>query len=202
MVFQWLGNLTSPAAKPTPPDPGFIPVSVNWFPHRVCNYKCDFCFHTSINDFILPLHDAKRALRMLADAGMKKLNISGGEPYLQSHYLGEVFKFCKEDLGIESCSVVTNGSKVTEKWLDTYGKYLDIMAISCDSFDPETNLKHGRGEQGTSAGHVNSVFKVAQWVKDRGILLKINTVVTMQAFSSRSLLMLTRTWLEIIGKRT
>lgn len=126
------------------------------------------------------MDQAQRALRLLADAGMKKLSISGGEPFLEPKYLGEVFKYCKEELCIESCSVVSNGSKVTEKWLDTYGKYLDMIAISCDSFDAETNLKQGRAENGTSATHINTVFKVAQWAKERGIMVKINTVVTMQ----------------------
>ncbi|KAG9312447.1 hypothetical protein JVU11DRAFT_6831 [Chiua virens] len=159
--------------------PGFTPVSVNWFPHRVCNYKCDFCFHTSTNDYILPFDDAKRALRLLADAGMKKLNISGGEPFLQAKYIGEVFKYCKRELGLESCSVVCNGSKVTEKWLETYGKYLDVIAISCDSFDTETNLKQGRAENGTATTHIDKVFTVARWAKDRNIKVKINTVVTI-----------------------
>ena len=159
--------------------PANKPVSVNWFPNRRCNYECHFCFHTDTNHFILPTEEAKRGLRMLAEAGMKKLNISGGEPFLQPTYIGEVFKFCKEELKIESCSVVTNGSKVTEKWLDCYGQYLDIMAISCDSFDVETNVKQGRAEKGTSRTHIESVFKVVDWVKARGIKVKINTVVTM-----------------------
>ena len=159
--------------------PAKVPVSVNWFPNRRCNYECHFCFHTSTNEFILPLEDAKHGLRMLVDAGMKKLNISGGEPFLQPRYIGEVFKFCKEELHIESCSVVSNGSKVTEKWLDMYGKYLDVMAISCDSFDTETNIKQGRAEHGTATTHIDNVFKVAQWAKDRGIKVKINTVITM-----------------------
>jgi radical S-adenosyl methionine domain-containing protein 2 len=108
---------------------------------------------------------------------MKKLNISGGEPYLKAEFIGEVFRFCKEELNLESCSVVCNGSKVTEKWLDTYGKHLDMMAISCDSFDPETNVLLGRSENG-KASHVGKVFQVADWCRSRGIKVKINTVVT------------------------
>ncbi|KAF8839231.1 radical SAM enzyme [Paxillus ammoniavirescens] len=150
------------------------PLSVNWFPHRVCNYACHFCFHTQTNSFLLPLDKAKHALRLLADAGMQKLNISGGEPFLQPRYIGEVSKFCKEELGIESCTIVSNGSKVTEKGLDTYGQYLDVMAISCDSFNPETNIKQGRAENGTSATHIPNVFKVAEWVKERGIKEDMN----------------------------
>lgn len=183
MGFQWL-DVSIPFVTKPAPKPGFVPVSVNWFPHRVCNYKCDFCFHTSTNDFILPLDEAKHALRLLADAEMKKLNISGGEPFLQPRYIGEVFKYCKDELHLQSCSVMNNGSRVAEKWLDTYGQYLDVMAISCDSFDPETNLKQGSAENGTAATHINTVFKVAQWAKERGIMVKINTVVTMQVFPS------------------
>ncbi|KAJ3504135.1 hypothetical protein NLJ89_g8101 [Agrocybe chaxingu] len=155
-----------------------IPVSVNYFPHRQCNYSCEFCFHTTKNLTILPLDEAKRGLRMLADAGMVKLNISGGEPFLKPTSIGEVFKFCKEELRLESCSIVNNGSKVTEKWLDTYGQYLDVMALSCDSFDIETNIRLGRKDGAGKADHVRRVFEVAQWCRERGIKLKINSVIT------------------------
>jgi hypothetical protein len=45
---------------------------------------------------------------------------------------------------LESVSIVNNGSKVTEKWMSEYAYYLDIMAVSCDSFDGETNKRIGR----------------------------------------------------------
>lgn len=154
----------------------FQPISVNYFPHRKCNYSCAFCFHTQKSMDILPLDDAKRALRLLREAGMQKLNISGGEPFLQPTFIGEIFRFCKEELHLDSTSIVNNASKVTERWLDEYGRYLDIMAISCDSFDPETNVLIGRAEGGSGA-HIGRVFRVAQWCRDRGIRLKINTVV-------------------------
>ena len=69
-----------------------------------------------------------------------------GEPFLvnKGEYLGELVKFCKEELNLESVSIVNNGSKVTEKWMSEYAYYLDIMAVSCDSFDGETNKRIGR----------------------------------------------------------
>jgi len=76
-----------------------VPLSVNYFPHRECNYRCEFCFHTEKTSYIAPLAEAKRGLRMLAEAGMKKLNISGGEPFLRDEFLGEIIKFSKVDLG-------------------------------------------------------------------------------------------------------
>jgi radical S-adenosyl methionine domain-containing protein 2 len=108
---------------------------------------------------------------------MKKLNIGGGEPFLKATFIGEVFRYCKEELKLESCSVVNNGSKVTEKWLDVYGKYLDVMAISCDSFDPETNVRIGRAEKAGKGDHISRVFQVAQWCRERGIMVKINSVI-------------------------
>jgi len=65
---------------------------------------------------------------MLAEAGMK-LNISGGEPFLEDKSLGDIIKFSKVKLGLESTRIICNGSKVTEGWLDKYGQYLDIMSM-------------------------------------------------------------------------
>ena len=43
------------------------------------------------------------------------------------------------------------------------GDSLDILAISCDSFDPETNQTIGRGQGSRSNQHVQSLLKVQQW---------------------------------------
>ena len=70
-----------------------------------------------------------------------KINFSGGEPFMmgdaqfnKGQYIGELIKFCKEILKLDCVSIVSNGSKINEKWFKQYGKYLDILAISCDSF--------------------------------------------------------------------
>lgn len=72
---------------------------------------------------------------------MEKINFSGGEPFLprRGTHLGEMVKYCKKELKLPSVTVVTNGSLVREKWFKDYGEYLDIMAVSCDSFYEETN---------------------------------------------------------------
>ena len=54
-----------------------IPESVNYHFTRQCNYSCGFCFHTAKTSFVLPLEEAKRGLKLLVDAGMKKVNFSG-----------------------------------------------------------------------------------------------------------------------------
>ena len=123
-----------------------IPVSVNYFFTRTCNYECGFCFHTAKSSYVAPLEDAKKALRKLAKKGMKKLNFSGGEPFMYPDFMGEICKFCKEELKLESVSIISNGSKITGRWFKKWAKYLDILAISVDSFDEDTNMRIGRGK--------------------------------------------------------
>ncbi|KAA6408559.1 MAG: radical s-adenosyl methionine domain-containing 2 [Lasallia pustulata] len=150
-----------------------IPISVNYHFTRRCNYSCGFCFHTATTSYVEPLPNAKRGLALLKKAGMKKLNFAGGEPFLEPVFLGELAKYCKEVLRLESVSVVTNGSKVTDRWLSKYGQYLDIIAVSCDSFNEETNISIGRGQ----GAHLKSVTKLSQLCRSHGIKFKVNTVV-------------------------
>lgn len=72
---------------------------------------------------------------------MEKINFSGGEPFIvnRGRHLGEMVKFCKMVLKLPSVSIISNGSLITEKWFQNYGQYVDIMAVSCDSFNEETN---------------------------------------------------------------
>lgn len=61
---------------------------------------------------------------MCSPPGMEKINFSGGEPFLQDRgeYLGELVRFCKEDLGLPSVSIVSNGSLIRERWFVKYGE--------------------------------------------------------------------------------
>lgn len=56
--------------------------------------------------------------------GMEKINFSGGEPFLhdRGEFLGQLVQFCKQDLGLPSVSIVSNGSMIKERWFQKYGK--------------------------------------------------------------------------------
>ena len=75
-------------------------------------------------------------------------------------FMHELLRYRKGELGIESISIVSNGSKITKKFLDENAKFIDILAISCDSFDLETNITIGRGRSGEN---VEQLTKVAGW---------------------------------------
>ncbi|NWX95997.1 RSAD2 protein, partial [Nothoprocta ornata] len=153
------------------------PTSVNYHFTRQCNYKCGFCFHTAKTSFVLPLEEAKRGLAMLKEAGMEKINFSGGEPFLQDRgeFVGKLVQFCKQVLKLPSVSIVSNGSMIREQWFRKYGEYLDILAISCDSFDEEVNVLIGRGQGKKS--HVEKLHKLRKWCRDYAVAFKINSVI-------------------------
>ncbi|NWV15125.1 RSAD2 protein, partial [Ptilonorhynchus violaceus] len=153
------------------------PTSVNYHFTRQCNYKCGFCFHTAKTSFVLPLEEAKRGLAMLKEAGMEKINFSGGEPFLQDRgeFVGKLVQFCKQELELPSVSIVSNGSLIRERWFEKYGEYLDILAISCDSFDEDVNVLIGR-RQGKK-NHVENLRTLRQWCQKYAVAFKINSVI-------------------------
>lgn len=150
-----------------------IPVSVNYHFTRQCNKSCGFYFHTATTSYKLSEEQAKRGLALLKAAGMRKINFAGGEPFLYKAFLGSLLYFCKVQLKLESVSIVTNGSLVDRTFLQRFGSYIDIMAVSCDSFDEQTNIEIGRG----AGNQVTTLFKIAEWCKEFGIKFKLNTVV-------------------------
>ncbi|KAM0515748.1 hypothetical protein ACHAPE_005827 [Trichoderma viride] len=117
---------------------------------------------------------AKRGLQLLQQAGMKKINFAGGEPFLYPKFLGELVDYCKEDLHLESVSIITNGSLVREEWVRQHAKNIDILACSCDSFDEDTNIQIGRG----TGNQVEILYRIAEWCRESEIKFKLNTVVT------------------------
>ncbi|KAK4158060.1 hypothetical protein C8A00DRAFT_28960 [Chaetomidium leptoderma] len=160
-------SLSRPKAKPK------VPVSVNYHFTRRCNKTCGFCFHTATTSHIEDLPQQKHALRLLAAAGMRKINFAGGEPFLYPKVLGAMIDYCKTDLGLESVSIVTNGSLIKEAFLRRHAGKLDILAVSCDSFDEPTNTAIGRG----AGDQVTRLYQIAAWCREYGILFKLNTVV-------------------------
>lgn len=116
---------------------------------------------------------AKKGLLLLKEAGMRKLNFAGGEPFLYPKFLAEMVIFCKDELQLESVSIVTNGSLVKESFFRQCGSKVDLLAVSCDSFNESTNIRISRG----SGDQISQLYKIASWCKEYGIKFKINTVV-------------------------
>ncbi len=146
--------------------------SVNWHLWESCNYKCKFCFATfkGIKER-LPKQDALLIPGLLANAGIRKINFVGGEPLL-CPYISDLLSISK-NLGMV-VSVVTNATLLTKDFLEHNARYLNWVGISIDSSSEMTEKALGRG----TGKHIEMAVSRAKMVKQFGIRLKINTVVT------------------------
>lgn len=155
-------------------------LTVNWHLEKHCNYKCSFCY-AHFADVVKGLEkaDGIKLLRSLRDAGFFKVNFAGGEPLLNQH-LGEYVKAAKE-LGLKT-SIITNASRLTATWLESYGPFLDQIGVSCDSLDDQVNKEMGRGFGNHVAVTERALRRVHQLNETRGldVKVKLNTVVMRQ----------------------
>ena len=153
--------------------------TVNYHLWKSCNMGCGFCFATFLDlppqgATCLPQDDSVRLITLIAEAGFRKINFAGGEPTL-CPWLSELIRHAKS-LGLTT-SVVPNGSRITEAWLDYLAGSLDILAISIDSVDAETQQKIGRTVKGKSPMTRPDYLSIGESAKARGMRLKVNTVV-------------------------
>ena len=150
--------------------------SVNWHLWPWCNYSCRFCF-SNFHDIkkgkkkYLELEEGKKLIKILYENGLEKLTFVGGEPLL-CPFLPKYLKFSKE-LGIINM-IVSNGSLLTESFLDKYGALIDWIGLSIDSVDDNIEKKLGRG----NGSHIKNIRNIVPKIKERGIKLKINITVT------------------------
>ena len=110
----------------------------------------------------------------LATAGFRKINFAGGEPTL-CPWLPDLLRRAKElDL---TTAIVTNGSFITQEWLERVDGCLDWAAVSIDTVDPEKLKSMGRT---TTAGPLSEAdyLSIMNILRQHDIRLKINTVVT------------------------
>ena len=155
--------------------------SINFHLWKPCNMKCRFCFATfrDVRQEVLPKGHLPRegclaVVDALAGAGFDKINFAGGEPTL-CPWLLDLIRRAKE-LALTT-SIVTNGSRITPEWLDQVGNCLDWAAVSVDTVDPEKLESTGRTTRDGPLSE-DDYLCVIDLLKDRGIRLKINTVVS------------------------
>ena len=143
--------------------------------------KCRFCFATfhDVGQGDLPKghlsqQDCLSVMEALAGVGFEKINFAGGEPTL-CPWLPDLIRRAKE---LElTTSIATNGSWVTLEWLDRVDGCLDWAAVSIDTLDPEKLIRMGRTTRNGPLSEAD-YLRIMDILKQRGIRLKVNTVVT------------------------
>jgi len=140
-----------------------------------CNLRCFYCMPEEGIKFVkkaelLSYEELLRIIRMLAQNGVRKVRITGGEPFLRK----DLMYFLRELVaiqGIDKVAVTTNGT-LTLPYLD---ELLDLgirsFNLSIDSLDPK------RFYDITRRDYFDKVWQCYEAMRERDIDLKLNAVV-------------------------
>lgn len=160
--------------------------SVNFHLWEPCNMRCKFCFATfqDVKKTILPKghlpeNDALEIVKQIALAGFQKITFAGGEPML-CKWLPILIKTAK-NLGMTTM-LVTNGSRLTDDFLESNKEYLDWIALSIDSLDDKKNIKIGRALTGKVPLDKDYYYNLVAKIHSYNYALKINTVVNKENY--------------------
>ena len=99
-----------------------------------CNLHCAGCYslddqRNTLSD--APLSSIKHAVDELASAGVMRLVVSGGEPFLRED-LPEIVEHAKRVRSIDSVTVLSNGTCMSEATLQRLAPNVDCVSVSFD----------------------------------------------------------------------
>ena len=140
-----------------------------------CNLRCRYCRPEKGVPFIphqeiLTFEELERLVAIFSGLGINKVRVTGGEPFSRKGCIS-FFSRLKQIEGVEHLHITTNGVK-TARFLDELaGIGLDGINLSLDTLDQKRFWKITRRD------YLSSVLKTLHGVLDRGIPLKINSVV-------------------------
>jgi radical S-adenosyl methionine domain-containing protein 2 len=163
--------------NPTDSFPTRSPIpTVNFHCWKPCNMRCRHCFarFDDAGHDNLPRAEMLEVVQELA-RGFERINFVGGEPTL-CPWLIEALDLARA-IGMRT-SLVTNGWAMAKKpaLRDAILARVDGVGLSIDSRDPQANQSIGR-VVGHHALSIEEVDFLAALVRERGLHLKINTVV-------------------------
>ena len=131
-VAKLVGLLAAHAGRPTP-------MTVTFELTHLCNLACVYCDRHTPMPNEMGRDEIFTALEQFIDLGLRKLNLSGGEPLAHKH-VGEIVAWAT-DRGIQT-KINTNGILVPKK-IETV-KRLSHVKISLDGPKENHDLLRGK----------------------------------------------------------
>lgn len=140
-----------------------------------CNMRCMYCMPRGkvrwFNEYnILDYREISRLVSILADLGIERIRLTGGEPLLRPNLENLLVALTKIE-GIKSISMTTNGLLFGEKARVLKAAGLEGVNISLDTFRPS------RFKEITGINGFNKVIEAISAAERAGLNVKINTVV-------------------------
>ena len=143
-----------------------------------CNYNCKYCFVDKKKNE-LSLDKIKTIVDKISNyfTSMEiigRINLVGGEPLMYKDIQNIIDYIISKKV---EASIVTNGSKLDEKFIINNRRKLSMIGISIDSLDPITNKKIGRCNCNNTLNE-EELIKICKIIKRNNIQLKINHCIS------------------------
>jgi cyclic pyranopterin phosphate synthase len=106
-----------------------------------CNFRCVYCKSADPKNFrphrdLLTWEEFLRVARVLAELGIRKVRVTGGEPLLREGVV-DFIAGLRRISGLEDIAVTTNGYLLAEQARALVAAGLDRVNVSLDSVSPE-----------------------------------------------------------------
>jgi len=141
-----------------------------------CNLRCQYCMPAHGIDIVprkelLTFKEMYRVIRVLTELGVKKVRLTGGEPFVRKDFVRFLEMISFNDL-LKDINITTNGALISNhiNRLEKLKKVKNIN-LSMDS------LKAGKFNEITRRNVFDKVFKTMDALEKSRINLKLNVVV-------------------------
>lgn len=154
-------------------------VKVNFHLCEACNYHCRHCFAKFGSTRMLSTEEWKQIVNnVISSHIVSAVNLAGGEPLLHPGTI-EIAKYLQER-GIQ-VSLVTNGSLMTEKWIQESSGLFSMIGLSVDALDLTLQQEIGRCNNNDSKvlgadDYAKRIALIRKYSPETKI--KVNTVVS------------------------
>jgi cyclic pyranopterin phosphate synthase len=140
-----------------------------------CNLRCFYCMPHEGVEFVerkelLTYEEMVRLTRILVELGVKKVRLTGGEPFVRKNMYGFLKRLTAID-GLEQVNITTNGAVANR-----HIPFLKEIGINSINLSLDT-LNKKRYEQITRRDFFDSAMSTYNAVLEAGIKLKVNMVV-------------------------
>jgi len=141
-----------------------------------CNFRCRYCMPEDGKVWmnkseLLTFEEIARLTKLLAELGISKLRLTGGEPLMRKELHILVEKLARIE-GIRDIALTTNGYFLAEQALGLHRAGLHRINVSLDSLDPDSF------NQITRRNYYEKVWKGVELVEALGLRpIKLNVVL-------------------------
>ena len=141
-----------------------------------CNLRCQYCMPAHGIDIVprqelLTFKEMYRVIRVLTELGVKKVRLTGGEPFVRKDFVGFLEMLSFNDL-LEDINITTNGALIPNH-IDRLEKLKKVKNINL-SID---SLKAATFNEITRRNVFDEVFKTLETLEKSSLNLKLNVVV-------------------------